>query len=120
MGARIFPDHLCLILPPLGSQEGISNPIVRIKFFTRDADWAWYVTEGSPEDDDFLFFGFVFGFEQEWGNFSLSELAELRGPFGFPIERDLLFQPDSFSRTMARENRSNTTWTAGNLQIGSC
>src|SRR5207249_4292449 len=66
VGSRIFPDHLCLILPPLGSREGISNPIVRIKFFTRDADWAWYVTEGSPEDDDFLFFGFVFGFEQEW------------------------------------------------------
>ena len=46
MGSRIFPDHLCVILPPLGSQEGISNPIVRIKFFTRDADRAWYVTEG--------------------------------------------------------------------------
>ena len=29
-----------------------------------------------PQDDDFLFFGFVIGLENEWGYFSLSELTE--------------------------------------------
>jgi len=108
MGANIFPNKIRRTLPPLGSQEGIRDPVVHMKFFTRDTEWAWYVTEGSPEDEDFIFFGFVIGFEEEWGNFSLSELTELRDRSGFPIERDLHFEPASFRRIMARENRSNT------------
>ena len=107
MAAKIFPNRVRQGLPPLHSQEGMDDPIVHIKFFTRDADWAWYVTEGSPEDDDFIFFGFVIGLEEEWGNFSLEELSEVRGPSGFPIERDEHFEPDLFSRVMARENRWN-------------
>jgi hypothetical protein len=34
------------------------------------------------------FFGFVVGLENEWGQFSFSELAEVRNPFGRSIERD--------------------------------
>jgi len=120
MGANIFPDQLRRNLPSLGCQEGTRDPIVHMKFFTRDADWAWYVIEGSPEDDDFMFFGFVTGFEAEWGNFSLSELVAVRGPSGFPIARDLEFEADCFSRVMARENRCNAAWLIGNVQIGSC
>ncbi|PYS46651.1 MAG: hypothetical protein DMG13_29530 [Acidobacteria bacterium] len=102
----IFPNGVRQSLPPLHSQEGLSDPIVHLKFFTRDADWSWYVTEGSPKGDDFVFFGFVVGLEEEWGHFSLSELTEARGPSGFPIERDLHFKPDRFSRVMA-EHRLN-------------
>lgn len=40
-----------------------------------------------------LCFGWVEGFEKEWGYFSLDELAEARGPLGLPIERDLHFVP---------------------------
>ena len=101
----IFPNELRQTLPPLRSQEGTRDPIVYLRFFS-GSSWVWYVTEGSPEDDDFIFFGFVIGLEEEWGHFSLSELTEARGPSGFPIERDLHFKPDRFSRVMA-EHRLN-------------
>jgi hypothetical protein len=52
---------------------------VHLKFFTPDSDWTWFVTEGQPQDDDFIFFGFVCGFEEEWGYFMLSELAGIGG-----------------------------------------
>ena len=120
MLAEMFSDELLPKLPPLGSQEGVSDPVVLMKFFTRDAEWAWYVTEGSPTDDDFMFFGFVFGIEQEWGYFSLSDLADVCGPSGFPVERDLRFEPDSFSKVMAREIRCRRSRPAGDLHIGSC
>lgn len=55
----------------------VSDPL---KFFTPDSGWTWYVTEGEEEDGDFRFFGFVVGFEKEWGYFVLSELEGARGP----------------------------------------
>ena len=102
---EIFPSELRKTLPPLNSQEGVRDPIVHLKFRTTDSSWIWYVTEGSPEGDDFIFFGFVMGLENEWGQFSLLDLAESRGPFGRPIERDLNFRPVRFSRIIVRENR---------------
>jgi hypothetical protein len=78
--------------------------MVVCKFFTPDAQWTWYVIEGSPVDADgyydtdkekvdFLFFGYVVGLDQELGYFSLSELMEVRGAFRLPVERDLWFSP---------------------------
>ena len=70
-----------------------------VKFFTPDANWTWYVIEGSPalDDDgneiDFTFFGLVDGIEMEMGYFSLKELQSVRGNLGLPIERDLYWQP---------------------------
>ncbi len=87
-------------LPPLYSQDGKGGEaIVHVKFFTPDSSWTWYVTEGEPVLDesakevDFRFFGLVDGHEKELGYFMLSELEEVRGPMGLPIERDLYFQP---------------------------
>jgi hypothetical protein len=84
-------------LPPLYSQEKEANPVVYAKFFTPDSNWTWWVTEGSPEGDDFRFFGFVRGHDDEWGYFLLSELDQARGPLGLPIERDLYFTPGRFT-----------------------
>ena len=87
-------------LPPLRSQDGKgSKAIAYVKFFTPDAQWTWYVTEGQPVKDgqgheiDFEFFGLVEGHEKELGYFHLSELQEVRGPMGLAIERDLWFKP---------------------------
>jgi hypothetical protein len=102
---EISPIELRKLLPPLHSQEGVRDPIVYLKFRTTDSTWIWYVTEGSSEGDDFIFFGFVIGLDNEWGQFSLSELAEARGPFGRPVERDQHFKPARFSRVIVRENR---------------
>ncbi|MEE8160873.1 MAG: DUF2958 domain-containing protein [Acidobacteriota bacterium] len=81
------------------------DPIVYAKLFTPDANWTWYVTEGSLEGDDFIFFGYVIGLEREWGYFALSDLESVRGPPGLPIERDLYFEPIPFSKVMREEER---------------
>jgi len=86
-------------LPPLGGQRDWEDPIVWLKFFTPDAGWTWYATEGErePETGDFVFFGYVVGPCPEWGGFRLSELQEVRGQLGLPVERDRHFRPQLFS-----------------------
>ena len=103
----IFPNELRPLVPPLQSQEGIPDPIVHLKFFA-GSGMTWYVTEGSSEDDDFIFFGFVIGAEAEWGEFSLSELTACARS-GLAIERDVHFKPERFSQIMSREHHSNTS-----------
>jgi hypothetical protein len=94
---ELLTEELREQLPPLYSQENEANPVVHAKFFTPDSNWTWWVTEGSPEGDDFRFFGFVQGHDDEWGYFLLSELQQARGPLGLPIERDLYFTPGRFT-----------------------
>lgn len=90
---ELLTDELRQQLPPLLSQEADPDPIVHIRFFTPDANWTWWVTEGQAEGDDFRFFGLVQGSEDEFGTFLLSELQAVRGPLGLAVERDLSFAP---------------------------
>lgn len=83
-------------LPKLYEQEGSSDPTVYAKFFTPDAGWTWYITEGQEAEGDFRFFGYVIGLESEWGYFVLSELESVRGRLGLPIECDLCFTARRF------------------------
>lgn len=87
-------------IPKLGSQDGLGgDAIIHVKFFTPWSNWTWYALEGEPvfDDDgneiDFMFFGWVEGFEKEYGNFCLSELESVTGPVGLKIERDRYFGP---------------------------
>lgn len=89
-------------LPPLYGQEGNKNPTVHAKFFTPDSNWTWFITEGGAEGDEYLFFGYVIGQEEEWGYSALSDLESVRGPLGLPIERDLYFKPGPFEEVIAR------------------
>ncbi len=102
---ELLPEEVRARLPALYAQENITDPIVHVKFFTPDSNWTWYATEGSPEGEDFIFFGYVVGFEKEWGYFALSELASARGPTGLPIERDLYFEPTRVSDIIARQQQ---------------
>lgn len=62
-------------------------PVI-MKLFFAFSNWTWYVTEGSKQEDgDWLFFGYVEGFENELGYFALSELAGIK-KFGLGLERD--------------------------------
>jgi len=79
-------------IPPLYSQEHEADPVVYAKFFLPGTGWTWYVTEGNPEGDGYLFFGFVVGLESEFGYFRLSELESVRTKLGLAVERDLAFQ----------------------------
>jgi hypothetical protein len=94
---ELLIDELRKELPPIRSQAEDPNPLVYAKFFTPDSNWTWFVTEGSPDGNDFRFFGFVQGLEDEWGYFMLSELTAVRGPMGLPIERDLSFHGGRFT-----------------------
>jgi hypothetical protein len=89
---KLLPDELRQRLPPLYSQEAEPEPTIYAKFFMPGTGWTWYVTEGSEQDDDFLFFGFVVGFESEFGYFLLSELESVTTPLGLHVERDLSFR----------------------------
>lgn len=93
---ELLPSELRQALPPLYSQEADPDPVVHARFFAPWSNWVWFATEGEPEGDDYRFFGYVRGQEDEWGYFLLSELQSARGPFGLTIERDLNFKPGPF------------------------
>ena len=99
-GMDLLPDEVRKKLPPLYSQEELGGKaIAHVKFFTPDSNWTWYGLCGEPvftesqTEIDYRFFGLVFGHEKEFGYFLLSELEEVRGPLGLPIERDLWWKP---------------------------
>lgn len=89
---KLLTAELRQRLPPLYSQEAEATPTAYAKFFMPGTGWTWYVTEGSEQDGDFLFFGFVVGFESEFGYFLLSELESVTTPLGLHVERDLSFR----------------------------
>jgi len=95
---KLLTKELREKLPPLYATEHDPDPLVRVKFFTPDSNWTWYVIEFDGED---TFFGYVAGFEAELGYFSLSELESVRGPLGLKVERDLYFTPVSLSKVRA-------------------
>jgi len=95
---KLLTKEILSKLPPLYSQENNPDPIVHVKFFDPTGSWTWYGIEGSQEEDDFIFFGLVQGFEEELGNFSLNELKSVRGKFGLRIERDMYFTPKPLSQ----------------------
>jgi len=103
-GMKLLPKEIREILPPLYAQDGKGGKaIVYLKMFCPDSNWTWLATEGQAvldSDDkevDFQFFGLVDGHEKELGYFNLSELEEVRGPMGLPIERDLYWKPKTLA-----------------------
>ena len=70
---ELLPAELRAQLPARYSQEKVTDPIVYVKFFSPHSSWTQFATEGSPNGDDFRFFDYVIGFEEEWGYFSLNE-----------------------------------------------
>jgi hypothetical protein len=89
------------------SRKGVldSDPLVHCKFFLPASSWTWYVISGREwNHDDWLFFGFVVGYEAEFGEFSLSELRAIRGPLGLTVERDRYFTPCPLSEVMKRSS----------------
>ena len=97
---KLLTEELRKKLPPLYSQDGKGGKaIAYLRFFTPDSGFTWWITEGSPIKDgngnevDFHFFGLVEAQDKELGYVSLSELENVHGPMGLPIERDLHFKP---------------------------
>ena len=85
-------DYLPAWLEPYipGLQQDAADPVVWVKWFTPDSGWTWYVTNCDKEG---YCFGYVEGLDNEWGYFTVPEIAAVRGPFGLRIERDLWWRP---------------------------
>ena len=89
-------------IPRSGETSGQADPKAWAKFFSPDSDWYWYPIECDGED---WCYGLVFGHCEEFGVFSLRELAALRSRWGLPIERDLYFEPRPISQIQAEHHR---------------
>jgi hypothetical protein len=92
-GMKLLTQELLQKIPPLYAQDGKGGQaIAYTKYFTPDSNWTFWATEYDGKD---TFFGLVDGHCKELGYFSLSELEEVTGPMGLPIERDLHFKPQT-------------------------
>ena len=76
--------------------------LVILKLFTPDANWTWYAVSASKDEDtgDVQFFGLVDGLEMELGYFWLSEVEQVRGSLGLPVERDLYWEPKPLNKLL--------------------
>ncbi len=99
-GMKLLTQEIRRKLPRIYAQDGKDGKaVVYTKYFTPSSDWTWYAVEGEPVLDDsgkevdFRFFGLVDGYCRELGYFVLSELEEVCGPMGLPIERNLYWKP---------------------------
>ena len=71
------------------------DPKPVIKLFTPDGAATWLLTELDPDDND-IAFGLCdlgMGFP-ELGSVRISELEQVRGRLGLPVERDRYFTAD--------------------------
>lgn len=87
------------------AQTGL-DPLPVVKLFTPDAGATWLLSEIDPENHD-IAFGLCdlgLGFP-ELGCVSLSELAEVRGMLGLPIEQDPHFRASKRLSVCAKEAR---------------
>ena len=111
---KLLTEELKKQLPPLYSQEKVSDPMVICKFFHPMSSMTWYAIEGSPVDEDgyydtekekvdFFFFGWVHSDFSELGWFSLSEMEAINVG-GLRMERDLHFTPKPLS-TVKKEHQ---------------
>lgn len=76
---------------PLGSQDGLMEEAdVVVKYFNPCGAGIWVITEGEKQENgDWLLFVYCHLFELEWGYVMLSELENVKLPFGLKIEREL-------------------------------
>lgn len=79
---------------PLGSQDGLGGQAkVIVKYFNPMGVGTWFITEAEKrENGDFEMYGYCnLGDDNmaEFGYVMLSDLQEIKLPFGMTIERDL-------------------------------
>lgn len=84
---------------PIGSQDGLGgNAKVIAKFFNPMGAGTWLITEGNKlKNGDYEMFGYChLGDDEmaELGYVMLSELENIKLPFGLGIERDLYMKKD--------------------------
>lgn len=77
-----------------------------VKLFTPDAACTWLLTELDPDEPDIAFGLCDLGLGYpELGSVRVSELEQIRGRLGLPVERDLHFKADKTLSQYADEAR---------------
>ena len=92
---KLLKKQIQKTLPALYETENVATADKKlvVKFF--GGIWTWYGVEYDADQE--LFFGFVDGYEKEWGYFSLAELKKIKTSFGLGVERDMYFKAIKFS-----------------------
>lgn len=72
------------------------DPFPVVKLFTPDAAASWLLTEAYAEGQDVSLFGLIdIGLgEAVLGYVMLSDIEDVRGKLGLPVERDLYFKAE--------------------------
>lgn len=78
------------------SQESmILDARVIVKYFNPVGAGTWLITEAEQlSNGDWRLFGYMHIFEWEWGYVLLSELQNIKLPYGLGIEKDLHLADD--------------------------
>lgn len=106
----LIPDDVLAKLIENGStseeRDGF-DPFPVVKLFTPDGAATWLITEAYPEGDDVRLFGLCdLGMGcPEFGYAMLSEIEDVRGKLGLPVERDLYFRAEHRLSTYAENAR---------------
>ena len=84
---------------PIGSQDGLKgNAKVIVKYFNPTGVGTWLITGANKlENGDFEMYGYCHLGDDEMAEFGyvmLSQLNEIKLPFGLTIERDLYMSKD--------------------------
>ena len=104
---ELLTESLIKRFAVVGRQEDVRDPIIVAHFFNPNGAGDWYATEYDPEVEQFFGYVSIFGdHNDEWGSFSLTELAAYKGPFGLGIERDRFWQEKPASQVI----RDFTGW----------
>ncbi len=92
---ELLPQELEVTLPALYETENIPThkKILHIRYIAIFSNWEWYLCE--YDKDTKTAFGYVKGFENEWGYFSLQEFQEINDE-NLKIIRDENFTPIQF------------------------
>jgi hypothetical protein len=98
---KLLTKDILAKLPPLYSQENVSDPMVWAKFFHPASSWTWYAIEFDPAAG--VFYGLVFGLEEELGYFTLAELESITAAH-LPVERDLHWSPRPLSQCRSKQS----------------
>lgn len=89
----------------VGDQSEVENPTFIAKYFNPCGSQSWYASEYDPETK--IFYGYVTGmYVDEFGTFSLTELENLKLPFGLKIERDLYFKEMTFDELVPSQPKT--------------
>lgn len=67
-----------------------------LHFYNPIGDGDWYVMSGDNNGNDWTFIGIILFDNARFGRFTLSELKKKKLPFGFKIQLDKKFKPQTW------------------------